>query len=49
MYMAGLLVDRYRSEIKEELRIRELLNAGTSPREGHFVIDSEGITPVSRE
>jgi uncharacterized protein len=47
--LAGLLVDRYLAESEEEIAIRKTLASHPIPDCGHFVADSEGITPVHRE
>ncbi len=44
--MAGLLIERYQAEIVEEKTIRTVLAAAKLSGEGHFVADSEGITPL---
>jgi uncharacterized protein len=47
--MAGLLIERYLAESEEEIAIRKMLASRTIPDSGHFVADSEGITPVRQE
>jgi uncharacterized protein len=47
--MAGLLVERYLAESEEEIAIRSVLAARDIPKSGHFVVDSEGITPIPRD
>jgi uncharacterized protein len=47
--IAGVLIERYVAESEEEIAIRKTLASHTIPDSGHFVADSEGITPVHRE
>jgi uncharacterized protein len=47
--LARLLIERYLAESEEEIAIRNVLAARDIPESGHFVADSEGITPVNRE